>query len=163
MESEAILAEWQEPTIHKLSSPNHKTIFYIGGAVVICAILLFVGYTIGDTSLYLAAGVVAAALFTLLSSKHTSSHALPVTLTTEQLQIGRKIYALVEFSGFWITNESDFLVVNLKPKKASAISTSVLYPTQNITEVKDLFLNVLPEIQPPEMTLSDKLTSFIRF
>ena len=65
-------------------------------------------------------------------------------------------------AGFWLHKENGFFVVNIEPKKAASIPLTFLYPGDDENELKDILLEVLPEVEPRLKDLTDTVNRYIR-
>jgi hypothetical protein len=158
---ETILSQWQEPEI--TSSSTVATSLPVVGGVTLFAIGILIGLAIWqkDFTFYLAAAVALVAGLTVILQKRRPDVSLPVSLTTTRIIVGTKDYPLSDLAGFWLEESPGALVVNLEPKRSALVPITFLFDTLSEQEARQALLQVLPELEAREKTLSDTLNRYI--
>lgn len=147
----SIIANFEEPKIPQSVSHSILQKRLILFATVTFIIMIAIGVWMKDWTFYLAAGVVGMASFSILA-QHKNAKPQSIAITNEVIQIGQKIIQINDLIGFWLEREQEYIGVNLVRKHREIIPASFLFPTQNPDEVREIMLQILPEIEPPETT-----------
>ncbi|MBU6389599.1 hypothetical protein KGQ71_03720 [Patescibacteria group bacterium] len=159
---EVLIARWQEPAADR-SLPSRR--FYwqvILGTVIIALILVGTGYLAHDWSFYLGAGVAALAGITYIFQRRSPVRSMTITLTNQRLGLDDKAYSLADLAGFWPQKEGNYTVINLERRNKSFLPIAVRYPSNNAAEPRQLFLQVLAEVEPRPNVWSDSLGRFMK-
>ena len=162
MENEPqIIAEWQEPEHPGLQLPVPLTYVWIGaGALIILLILL--GIFLHDSSFYLAAGVAVSALLSLIVQIRKPAPSLQVIITEQVVEIGHRRLLISDLAGFWLKKEDGLLAINLEPQKPAALPTTFLYGNQNEEEAREILLEILPELESRNETITDTVNRWFQ-
>jgi len=157
---ERLLGEWQEPAA-AASSGGPGMGLVIGGSVLAVAALIAMGYFLKDSTYYF--GAVAAVAFALAIGVQRRGGGQPrgITLSTAHIQIGKKDYVLADMAGFWLKTDAGQTVINLEPKKVSAFPLSFLH-TASESEARAVMLNVLPELEPRQDDITDRVSRYFK-
>jgi hypothetical protein len=154
---EQLIAEWTEPTRKR------------GGVRQVLTLTLL---TVGSASLLVSLGIqgyggeyyLAAVAFSILGlatlmQSRRPSQPLTVSVTNQQIIVGRKSYPLESLAGFWMSTGKQ-LVINLEQKSPSMFPISFSYPDQAQAEARAIFSGVLPEIEARSPTVLDQIARY---
>ena len=158
-----VLANWEEPKVASsgwASGKQQRYIWLVLGLIFIIAIII--GFFTKDSNYYLGAGVIAAGAFAIFSQLRHPAPQLSIIVAKAGVEVGKKIYAIDDIAGFWLGHSGEYPVINLELKKRTPFPVTFLYPGPNREEARDLFLEILPELEPRQETVADSLSRFIR-
>jgi len=158
-----VLAQWEEPHTEASGWASGKQQRYIWlGLGLVTVIVLIIAIVLKDATYYLAAGVLITGSFALFSQIRHPSPQLAITVAKAGVQVGKKVYHIDDLAGFWLGQSGEYPVVNLELKRRTPFPIAFLYPGPNRDEARDLFLEILPELEPRQENASDNLTRWIR-
>jgi hypothetical protein len=157
---EAVIAQWEQPTpVGMLSGRGGLGKIWII-AVVVAALLIAAAIWQRELNLGLAGGVMLLAALALQTQRR--AQALPVTLTTQRIIIGKRDYPISNLAGFWLADQGDVVEVNLENTKPGLLPMTFLYATPSLDEARDVLTQVLPELEPREKKLGDKVNGYFK-
>jgi putative flippase GtrA len=158
-----LLAEWQEPHIEASGwavGPARRYVML--GLVAIIILLLVVGIWLKNSTLYIGAIVVAAAIAAITTQSRNDNVSLKVEVTNRGIVAGKRIYLVDELAGFWLGSTAGYVTINLELKRRTPLPATFIYNSNDVEEARNLFLEILPELEPRKETISDTLTKYIR-
>jgi len=141
--------------------PRAPRVLVLVAFVVLAALLTFLGFWLHDFTYYLAAVTIVAATVAVISQRRRPAAGREVTLTTQNLMVGRRSYPLSDLAGFWLEAAGEVTAVNVEPSKASVLPINFLYP-DDIHEARTTMLEVLPELEARHKAAGDRLSRYIR-
>jgi hypothetical protein len=160
---EELIAEWQEPQLPSLLSGIRRPHYAIAGAIVVSIVLIILAIIFHNLNVALPILVLLSAGGAVYSQNRRTSASRTITLTTTRLQIGRRSYAFTDLAGFWLESTEQFIVINIEPKKPTAMPITALYVSHNNEECHDLLLEVLAEVEPRAETITDRINKLMHF
>lgn len=158
---EALVAEWQEPALTEDTRTffSPPIVYGVGGTIAV--FLIAIGFWQKDWTFYLAAFTSLAASFMIVVQRKPHPP-LEIVLSTQRLQVGKKIFSLVELAGFWLEKTDAGIMINVEPAKRSLFPISFLAPTDSEGDVKEVLLQVLAEVEPREKNTTEGLNKYFR-
>jgi hypothetical protein len=160
---EYLLANWTEPQLPKSLVKDKRNLFLGIGGLLIIGLLIIMGYWQKNNNYYFGAIVFLVAAFSLYIQYYLPHKPMDIVITNLHLQVGRKTYSYTDLAGFWYQEEFGYILVNIEPKKASITTISFLYPSSDKQEVRNLFLKVIPEVEPRIRDINDQISDFLNF
>jgi hypothetical protein len=147
-QEETLIAEWEQPAhVGALSGQaSLKKVWLIAGS----AALVFTTLAI----VALLAGIV------LQTQQKT--HSLPVVVTSRQIFVGKRGYLVSDLAGFWLDTNGEAVEINLETAKPGLIPMTFLYANDSDDEARATLGKILPELQPREKKLGDKVGSYFK-
>lgn len=157
---ETVLAQWQQPSPTGMLSGRTGlgTIWLF--ALVVAAGLIAIAIWQHELNFGLAGGVILLAAVALQTQRRAA--ALPVSITTSRIVIGKRDYPLATLAGFWLADQGDVVEVNLETAKPGLLPMTFLYAKPSLEEARAVLGQVLPELQPREKKAGDRLNKFLR-
>lgn len=162
-QEEYLVANWTEAA-HKRNpfSPGIRAKL-IAGSFVLVALFIFLGIWLGQFNFYFAAVVVVTGLAAIFQQNKHGDPQLEIVVTTERLQIGKRIIPLTEITGFWLKEDGKNLVLYFESKKANVIPISCFYSSSNPEEIRSQLIQVLPELEPKKEHYTEKFSDYFKF
>jgi len=161
-EPEELIAEWQEPELPSLISNIKRPLYLVIGAAVLVVVLILLAIFLHNFDYVVSILVLLSAGGAIYTQSHRPTPPRTITLTSTRIQIGKHSYAVTDIAGFWLQLHDDFLVINIEPKKASALPITAIYPSDNVEECHDLLIEVLSEVEPRAETITDRISGWIK-
>jgi hypothetical protein len=159
---EQLVAEWTEPNEKLAELSQLPLVTVIIGAAILIGLLIGLGVWLRDFTLYMAAAASLAAAVAVISQRRRPAASRTVSLTTQNLVVGRRTYPLSDLAGFWLESVGEVTAVNVEPSKAAVLPINFLYPSAERAEARATLLEVLPELEPRHTTAGDSLSRYIR-
>ncbi|MCC2631519.1 MAG: hypothetical protein K0S20_218 [Patescibacteria group bacterium] len=159
MSTQNLLAQWKEPKLPESLDTNPLILPALGAAALV---MIGVGYWQKDWTFYLAATVAAFAAGMLVVQKKKPAEGLVISLAQEELVVGAKNYEITSLAGFWLSAEAGHVIINVEPAKASLFPISFFYENGSSEEARNLFLQVMPELEPRQKTAADTVGKYFK-
>lgn len=155
------IASWVEPVISNPFLPKVPLWAKLGTAIGLCLISIAIGIWQQSFSWYLVAAAILSGAFALYTQSRRPASPLEITLSNLVLYVGARSYPLAEISGFWIDTQAGLPLVNIELRRSSLLPISFFYPEPNEAAVRQLLLQVIPEVEARPKTLADSLNHFL--
>ncbi len=162
-QEEYLVAQWTEAEHTSSPFAPHIRLRLIMGAITLCVSFIGLGIWLGQLNFYFAAVVVLAGLAAVFQQNKHGETPLEVVVTTARVQIGKRIVALNNLTGFWLQDDSDLLVIYFESKRPSVVPISCFYRSNDREEVRTTLLQVLPELEPRNKHFTDRFSNYFKF
>lgn len=157
-EAETLLAQWEQPAEAVPARGGAGRLFLL--AVPIAAALIGLAVWQRELNFGLAALGVLVAPFALRSQSRAG--APQVSVTNLRIVLGKREHLLSNLAGFWLDTSDGAVAINLETKKPGLLPTSFLYANGSADEARATMDQVLPELEPREKKLGDRLGTYFK-
>jgi hypothetical protein len=159
-QEETLIAEWEQPAhVGALSGQaSLKKVWLIAGS----AALVFTTLAILLREFNFGLAAIVALLAGIVLQTQQKTHSLPVVVTSRQIFVGKRGYLVSDLAGFWLDTNGEAVEINLETAKPGLIPMTFLYANDSDDEARATLGKILPELQPREKKLGDKVGSYFK-
>ena len=152
------IIQWQDTPHSSFTAAERRILLLLtaSGAVV----MTILGAWLHDLNFYLASAVFVA-IGVCIAVQRQVTKKLPIILSMRELQLGTHIYAINELTGFWLEKNEKQLLIHIEGRRL-VLPLTITYRNQDSDEARTNFLEVLPELEPREITLNDRISAWLR-
>jgi len=147
---------WQATEFESHKKPSGWLAYLILTATALVAVFIYL-------KLWLAAGVVVAACFALISQSRTSGKKKSYAIYDQGVIIESKIYTFDQFKSFWIFLHQDRPTIRLEQLKRFALPVEMPVADENPEQVRLFLAKHLPEAEERGEDIADKINRWIKF
>ena len=152
------IVHWQDAPRAAFDPRQRRLLLIIAAG---SALLMFaVGFWQSDWNFYLAS-LVFIAIGACIAVQKESRENVSIALREQELRIGTKTYPTAELAGFWLNETAAAVWIHVENRR-SILPLSFAYKNSDIEEVRGFFLEVLPELEPRETTLNDRIADWLK-
>jgi len=155
--AEEPLASWTEPAQAAVGS-TLPLVPTISGLIGLAVLFVVLAYWQGLFGLYVAAFICLTAAILVVSARGKQAAGRAIALYETTLIIGRHGYSLASLAGFWLdaTSRDDCIELNFELNRPGALPITCLFPGSP-EDAREIFLQLLPELERRERTVADQL------
>ena len=157
---ELLISQWEQPVPEGALTSSGGTTKLLLLAIPVALVLGVLAIWQKELNYALAGAVILVGL--VAARMQNKSENLSIAITTHRIVLGKREYPLASFSGFWIARSNNLTEINLETKRTSLLPITLLSDTNDADAARAIFSQILPELEPRERTLGDRVGRYFR-
>ena len=153
-----VLVRWEDQPQAAFDDSQRRLLLLCLACAV--AIGLGLGIWLRDLNFYLAAAVFLA-IGLCVAAQGGSQETQLISLAEDRLQVGKQTYAMTDLAGFWLQEDGRRLLIHVEARRA-VFPVTFAYRNRDADEARGYFVEVLPELEPRETTLNDRIAGWLK-